>query len=192
MATFLVWLNGPPDTNQVIRAALAHLWFVTIHPFDDGNGRIARVISDMCLARSGGTRQRFYSMSSQIHTERAQYYRLLEDSQRADNSDITPWMSWFPGCLARALQSANVSLDVILSKARFWQTVADVPIYIAPRMGWSSNPGWCLQPAGWWKAKTTPRGLVELDKCRPHKVMTSSHCYPARPSSSLPTNTLPS
>ena len=90
--------RGPPDTSQVVRAALAHLWFVTIHPFDDGNGRIARAISDMCLARSGGTLQRFYSMSTQNHPERAQYYRVLEQTQK-DGPDITSrrcgsWAAW--------------------------------------------------------------------------------------------------
>ena len=127
MAAFLDWLNGPADSSEVIRAALAHLWFVTIHPFDDGNGRIARAIADMCLGRAGDIAQRFYSLSTQIHAERAQYYRMLEQSQRT-GTEITPWMAWFLGCLERALHSADASLDVILAKARFWESVADVPI----------------------------------------------------------------
>ncbi len=127
MATFLEWLNRPSETSEVLRAALAHLWFVTIHPFDDGNGRIARAIADMCLARSDNTPQRHYSMSTQIHAERARYYRMLEQTQRT-GTDITPWMSWFLDCLERSLQSAEVSLDVTLAKARFWQRIAGVPI----------------------------------------------------------------
>jgi len=96
MAAFLKWFNGTPGAGEALRAALAHLWFVTIHSFDDGNGRIARAIAD-------NTPQRYYSMSAQIHAERAQYYRMLEQTQRAD-TDITPCMSWFIGCLERALR----------------------------------------------------------------------------------------
>ena len=127
MAAFLEWLNGAPETSQFIRAALAHLWFVTVHPFDDGNGRLARAISDTLLTRADGNRHRIYSMSAQIHAERAQYYRMLEQTQGA-GTYITPWMSWFLDCLERSLQSAEVSLDVILAKARFWQRIAGVPI----------------------------------------------------------------
>ena len=103
MAAFLEWLNGTPDTSEVLRAALAHLWFVTVHPFDDGNGRLARAISDMCLARSDNTPQRYYSMSAQTRSERTQYYWMLEQTQRA-GTDITPWMSWFLRCLERSLR----------------------------------------------------------------------------------------
>ena len=118
MAAFLEWLNGTLETSEVLRAALAHLWFVTIHPFDDGNGRIARAISDILLARSDNMPQRYYSMSARIHAERARYYRMLEETQRA-GADITPWMSWFLGCLEPALRSAQASLDVILGKGGF-------------------------------------------------------------------------
>ena len=127
MAAFLEWLNGPPETSEVLRAALAHLRFVTIHPFDDGNGRIARAIADMCLARADNTPQRYHSMSPQIHAERAQYYRMLEQTQRA-GTDITPWMSWFLRCLERAPRSASATLDVILAKGGFGQSTADGPI----------------------------------------------------------------
>ena len=127
MATFLEWLNAPPETNEVMRAALAHLWFVTIHPFDDGNGRLARAISDMCLARADNTAQRFYSMSAQIHRERNAYYRILEQTQK-EGTNITSWMSWFLDCLERALRGVDASFDAIMVKARFWQSVADVPI----------------------------------------------------------------
>ena len=127
MAAFLEWLNAPPETSEVLRAAIAHLWFVTVHPFDDGNGRIARAITNMCLARADNTPHRYYSMSTQIHAERAQYYRMLEQTQK-EGTNITSWMSWFLGCLERALHRAEVSLDVILAKARFWQGIAGVPI----------------------------------------------------------------
>lgn len=106
MAAFLEWLNGTPETSEVLRADLAHLWFVTIHPFDDGNGRIARAISDMLLARDDGNPHRYYSMSRVIHRERNAYYRILEQTQRT-GSDITLWMSWFLGCLERALRRGH-------------------------------------------------------------------------------------
>lgn len=127
MTAFLQWLNGPPETSEVMRAALAHLWFVTIHPFDDGNGRLARAIADMCLARADNTPQRFYSMSTQIHRERNAYYRILEQTQK-EGTNITSWMSWFLGSLERALHDAEMSLDATMTKARFWQSIADVPI----------------------------------------------------------------
>ena len=109
MAAFLEWLNGPPETSQYIRAALAHLWFVTVHPFDDGNGRIARAISDMLLTRDDGDPRRLYSMSAQIHAERVRYYRMLEQTQRT-GTDVTPWMSWFLGCLERSLRRGHRAL----------------------------------------------------------------------------------
>ena len=128
MTTFLEWLNGPPETSEVLRAALAHLWFVTIHPFDDGNGRLARAIADMCLARADNTAQHYYSMSDQIHRERNAYYRILEQTQKKEGTNITSWMSWFLGCLERALYRADACLDATMAKARFWQSITDVPI----------------------------------------------------------------
>ena len=127
MTAFLEWLNAPPETSEVLRAALAHLWFVTIHPFDDGNGRLARAISDMCLARADNTPHRYYSMSAQIHKERNAYYRILEQTQK-EGTNITSWMSWFLDSLEHALHRTYMSLDTILAKARFWQRIADVPI----------------------------------------------------------------
>ena len=127
MTAFLEWLNGPPETSEVMRAALAHLWFVTIHPFDDGNGRITRAIADMCLARADNTPQRYYSMSAQIHRERNAYYRILEQTQK-EGTNITSWMSWFLDSLERALYKADSCLDTTMTKARFWQSIADVPI----------------------------------------------------------------
>jgi len=103
------------------------VWFVTIHPFDDGNGRIARAIADMALARSENSPQRFYSMSAQIREERAAYYNILEQTQKG-TLDITPWMEWFLGCLGRAIEGAQTMLGTVLAKARFWKRIDDFPI----------------------------------------------------------------
>jgi Fic family protein len=123
MRAFLAWFNAPADVDPVIFAAVAHLWFVTIHPFDDGNGRIARAIADMALARSEGTPQRFYSMSSQISIERKAYYAMLERTQKGD-LDITEWIAWFLQCLDRAFGGAETILAAVLRKARFWDAHA--------------------------------------------------------------------
>ncbi len=112
---------------QVLKAGLAHLWFVTIHPFDDGNGRIARAIADMALARSPNSPQRFYSMSAQIGQERAAYYDILEQTQKG-TMNITPWMEWFLGCLGRAIDGAQSTLGAVLAKARFWESIAGVAL----------------------------------------------------------------
>jgi Fic family protein len=120
MQAFLDWFNGADDTDLVLKAALAHLWFVTIHPFEDGNGRIARAIADMSLARSEESTQRFYSMSAQIRLERNAYYDILEVTQQGD-LDITPWMDWFLGCLDRAFDGAEKTLAVVFRKADFWK-----------------------------------------------------------------------
>jgi Fic family protein len=124
MGTFLDWFNGNSEGDWVVKAGLAHLWFVTIHPFEDGNGRIARAIADMALARSEQSSQRFYSMSAQIRQERADYYDILERTQKA-TTDITPWMDWFLGCLGRAIEGAQATLGSVLSKAHFWETFGD-------------------------------------------------------------------
>jgi Fic family protein len=127
MQVFLGWFDESTETDWVSKAGLAHLWFVTIHPFDDGNGRIARAITDMALARSEKSKQRFYSMSAQIRQECAAYYDVLETTQKG-TMDITLWMEWFLGCLGRAIEGAQVTLSTVLSKARFWETFADVSI----------------------------------------------------------------
>jgi Fic family protein len=127
MRQFLDWFNGDATMEPVLKAALAQLWFVTIHPFDDGNGRIARAIADMSLARSEGTSQRFYSMSGQIREERGEYYRILEQTQRA-TMDITPWMEWFLACLTRAIEHAQAALSGVVDKARHWEKLRDVPL----------------------------------------------------------------
>ncbi len=127
MAAFLDWFNTNTDIDPVLRAGLAHLWFATIHPFDDGNDRIARTITDMALARSENSSQRFYSMSAQIRQERTAYYNMLERTQKG-TLDITPWMDWFLGCLGRAIDGAQTILGTVLAKARFWEALAGVPL----------------------------------------------------------------
>lgn len=120
MKSFLDWFNGEEDIDPVLKAALAHLWFVTIHPFDDGNGRIARAIADMSLARSEDSPQRFYSMSAQIGLERKAYYDMLEATQK-DDLDVTPWIEWFLGCLDRAFGGTEKTLAIVFRKAEFWK-----------------------------------------------------------------------
>jgi Fic family protein len=120
MGKFLKWLDGNEQEDPLLKAAIAHLWFVTIHPFEDGNGRIGRAIAEMCLARSDGSAQRFYSMSSQILEERKGYYNVLEKTQ-AGSQDITGWLTWFLGCLDRAIEQSNRISDSALEKELFWQ-----------------------------------------------------------------------
>lgn len=127
MTTFMRWFNKPPETDEVLKAALAHLWFVTIHPFEDGNGRIARAIADMALARSEKSPQRFYSMSAQIRKERGAYYDILEKTQKA-TMDVTPWMEWFLGCLGHAIEGAHTILGAVLAKAEFWERIGAIPL----------------------------------------------------------------
>jgi Fic family protein len=133
MHAFLESFNGDSQMDPVLKAGLAHLWFVTLHPFDDGNGRIARAIADMALARSEHSPQRFYSMSAQIRQERRAYYNTLEETQKG-TLDITPWMEWFLGCLGRAIDGAQTTLGAVLAKARFWEAIAGVAINQRQRM----------------------------------------------------------
>lgn len=126
MEKFIDWFNSKTDLDEVIKAAIAHLWFLTIHPFDDGNGRIARVITDMQLARADKSVQRFYSMSTQIREERKGYYEILEKTQKG-NLDITNWLMWFINCLSGALQNAEATLNRVLFKAEFWKINAKTP-----------------------------------------------------------------
>jgi Fic family protein len=123
MRAFLAWFNATGGVDPVIFAAVAHLWFITIHPFEDGNGRIARAIADMALARSEDTPRRFYSMSSQIRIERKAYYEMLERTQKGDLG-ITEWIAWFLQCLDRAFAGAETILASVLRKARFWDAHA--------------------------------------------------------------------
>jgi Fic family protein len=122
MAAFLAWYNAPPDIDTVVKAAIAHLWFVTIHPFEDGNGRIARAIADMSLARSEASPRRFYSMSAQIRAERNDYYAILEKTQKGD-LDCTEWLLWFFHCLARAIAGAEATLASVLYKHAVWERI---------------------------------------------------------------------
>jgi len=119
MNTFFDWLNSPQNIDTVLKAAIAHLWFVTLHPFEDGNGRIARAITDMLLARSDEQPLRFYSMSTQIRKERSSYYQILEKSQK-DSVDITEWLEWFLNCLIHALDSSELLLNKVVKKHDFW------------------------------------------------------------------------
>jgi Fic family protein len=123
MEQFLDWFAQPGKIDPLLRAGLAHLWFVAIHPFDDGNGRIARAIADMALAQEEDTGQRFYSMSAQIRRERNEYYAMLERTQKG-GLDITKWQDWFLNCLKRACGGAEDTLGAVLEKARFWQRFA--------------------------------------------------------------------
>ncbi len=124
---FLNWANAITTEPSLVKAGLAHLWFVTLHPFDDGNGRIARAVGDLFLARADGSPQRFYSLSAQIQRERNAYYDVLEVTQRG-SLDVTDWLAWFLGTLQRALDSAQLTLAAVLIKARFWQRWATTPL----------------------------------------------------------------
>ena len=121
------WINAPTSEPPLVKAGLGHLWFVTLHPFDDGNGRIARAIGDLLLARADGSPQRFYSLSAQIQSERKAYYDILELTQKR-SMDVTPWLDWFLHSLQRAVDQANHTLDAVLVKARFWQHWATTPL----------------------------------------------------------------
>lgn len=127
MQAFLKWFDKDPDIDPVIKAGIAHLWFVTIHPFEDGNGRIARAIGDMALARADGAPERFYSLSSQIEAERKHYYAQLEKQQRSA-PDITGWLAWFLDCLGNAIADAETTLGKVLFKARLWDAINQRPV----------------------------------------------------------------
>lgn len=125
MTRFLDWLNTDTTHPPLIKAGLGHLWFVTLHPFDDGNGRIARAVGDLLLARADGSPQRFYSLSAQIQKERKTYYDILERTQKG-TLDVTSWLIWFLESLYRAIDQAQKTLDTVLIKARFWNTWSDI------------------------------------------------------------------
>jgi Fic family protein len=127
MTAFLDWFESKTDADPVLNAGIAHLWFVTIHPFEDGNGRIARAIADMALARSDRSSQRFYSMSAQIRRERNAYYEMLEVTQKG-GLDITAWLEWFLACLDRAFDGAEGTLANVLRKAEFWNKHSTAPL----------------------------------------------------------------
>ena len=127
MRDFLNWFNVDNQDDPVIKAGLAHLWLVTVHPFEDGNGRIARAVGDMALSRAEKSPQRFYSLSAQIQRERKDYYDRLEATQKGD-LDVTDWLDWFLACLLRAIQGAEETLAQVLAKSRFWQHWAGTPL----------------------------------------------------------------
>lgn len=127
MNLFLDWLNRNQELDSVLKAGIAHLWFVTIHPFEDGNGRIARALTDLLLTRSDGANQRFYSMSSQIRIERKAYYEILERSQKG-SLNITDWLEWFLNCLYNALLASDETLQKVLYKHKFWNKNATVTL----------------------------------------------------------------
>jgi len=126
-AAFLAWFEGERSLDPVLKAAIAHLWFVTIHPFEDGNGRIARAIADMALARSETSPQRFYSMSAEIRLKRKGYYAVLEHTQKG-GLDVTDWIIWFLACLDRAIDGAEQILAKVLRKAAFWRGIEGPPL----------------------------------------------------------------
>ncbi|WP_045213757.1 Fic family protein [Desulfonatronovibrio magnus] len=127
MQAFLAWFDNDHEIDPVLKAGIAHLWFVTIHPFEDGNGRIARAIGDMALARADATEDRFYSLSSQIEAERKDYYDQLEKQQRS-TLDITKWLKWFLDCLGRAVSSSETTIGNVLFKAQLWDTINQRPV----------------------------------------------------------------
>ena len=124
---FLDWLNGEPDEPALIRAGIGHLWFVTLHPFEDGNGRIARAIGDLLLTRADGSPDRFFSLSAEIQRDRKAYYQVLEQTQKG-TMDVTEWLAWFLDTLHRSIDRAHTVLDAVLAKARLWRECAAVPL----------------------------------------------------------------
>lgn len=127
MKSFTAWFEAKNGLDPVLKAGVAHLWFVTIHPFEDGNGRIGRAIADLALARADGAAERFYSLSTQIEVERKEYYLWLERTQRS-HLDVTPWLEWFLGCLGRAIQQAGEMLSGVMHKARTWEKINAEPV----------------------------------------------------------------
>ena len=125
MDRFIAWVNNDDGTDAVLKAAIAHLWFVSIHPFDDGNGRITRALTDMLLARSEKCSKRFYSISAAIRDMQKEYYEVLERTQRGDG-EITEWLLWFLSCFEKALDSTEETLSLVKRKAAFWESHRDV------------------------------------------------------------------
>jgi len=163
MKAFLKWFEKKSETDPVLRAAIAHLWFVTIHPFEDGNGRIARAIADMALARSENSRRRFYSMSMQIRNERNAYYQILETTQKGD-LDITEWLDWFLGCLGRAIDGSETVLEKVFAKAQFWEKHGKLSFN--PRQREMLN-----RLLDNFKGKLTSSKWAKIEKCSPDTAL---------------------
>src|SRR6266481_2420191 len=163
MQAFLKEFNAKTDIDAVLKAGLAHLWFVTIHPFDDGNGRIVRAIADMALARSENSPQRFYSMSAQIRQERTAYYDILERTQKG-TMDVTPWMEWFLECLGRAIDGAQTTLSAVLNKAHFWESVSGKAINERQRLVLN-------RLLDGFEGKLTTSKYAKLAKCSPDTAL---------------------
>jgi Fic family protein len=159
MKAFLRWFETDSTSDPVLKAGLAHLWFVTIHPFDDGNGRIARAIADLALARSEGSPRRFYSMSAQIRQERNAYYEILEKTQKG-SMDVTVWMDWFLGCLGRAIAGSQTMLRAVLDKARFWEHVQTAGVALNDRQRLVLN-----KLLDGFEGKLTTSKYAKLTKC---------------------------
>jgi Fic family protein len=164
MKAFLDWFNGGSRIDPVLKAGLAHLWFVTIHPFDDGNGRIARAIADMALARSEQSPQRFYSMSAQIRKERQAYYDQLQATQKQPDLNVTPWLHWFLDCLDRAFDNAEEVLADVLRKAHFWLTHSAAELNERQR-------DMLNHLLGGFEGKLTSSKWAKIEKCSPDTAL---------------------
>ncbi len=163
MEAFLKWFEERSKTDPVLRAAIAHLWFVSIHPFEDGNGRIARAIANMALARSEKSQRRFYSMSMQIRHERSAYYQILETTQKGD-LDITEWLGWFLGCLGRAIDGSEAVLEKVFAKAQFWEKHGKLSLN--PRQRDMLN-----RLLDDFKGKLTSSKWAKIEKCSPDTAL---------------------
>ncbi|PCJ82782.1 MAG: cell filamentation protein Fic [Hyphomicrobiales bacterium] len=163
MDAFLTWFEERSETDPVLRAAIAHLWFVTIHPFEDGNGRIARAIADMALARSENSQRRFYSMSMQIRQDRNAYYQMLETAQKGE-LDITKWLTWFLECMGRAIDGAQATLEKVFAKAQFWEKHRKLPLN--PRQQDMIN-----RQLDDFKGKLTSSKWAKIEKCSPDTAL---------------------
>lgn len=168
MSRFLEWFNEPSSIDPILKAGIAHFWFVTIHPFEDGNGRIARAIADMALARADGSKERYYSMSAQIEADRKDYYDRLETQQRG-GLNITPWLSWFIACLDRAFDRSASTLESTLYKARLWTKANRHPMNERQRVVLNR-----LLEASWEGHLTTSK-YAKLAKCSSDSALRDIH-----------------
>lgn len=157
MEKFIDWFNSDNDDSPVIRSAVAHLWFVSIHPFEDGNGRLARILADMMLARGDKSRLRFYNISSKINSDKKHYYDILERTQRGDG-DITEWIAWYLSTLLSAVKNANMTINAVLNKSLFWMKAANIPM--SERQTRTLN----LFLDG-YEAKITTKNWASINKC---------------------------